>query len=148
MIKINGKSYDAQVVVALDGSMSLTFEGTTKTIGEIEALLNTSPKIEVYEGEDVIATYYSKQMVSLSAKKTDDTFTITVVLRASKVEPNAETILQTEINAVKNNISDIETNATETEETLSGAIEDLATIVSEIVANNVNAETVTEESNG
>lgn len=148
MIKINGKSYDAQVVVALDGSMSLTFEGTTETIGEIEALLNTSPKIEVYEGEDVIATYYSKQMISLSAKKTDDVFTITVVLRASKVEPSAETILQTEINAVKNNISDIETNATETEETLSGAIEDLATIVSEIVANNVNAETVTEESNG
>lgn len=152
MIKINNIEYDATAVVAQDGTMSVRFDGTTQTLSDIEALFNSSPKIEIWEDNELTATYFDKKISSIYAKGIDDKlYDITIYLVVSKLEESAEKVLQmqidnlmTSVDAIKENntatdnaVDDLGTatseNATTIEE-LAIAIDDLATLVAELVA--------------
>lgn len=151
MIKINGTSYDASAVISRDNSMAITFSnGTVETIADAEALFASNPKIEIFEEEELVGTYYDKAVERVTAAKSgdEDGYFITIVLRVSKIEESAEEALQKEIDSINTTVNSVKESATLTSadiELLSGAIEDLAVLVSEIVEKNANAETVTSE---
>jgi methyl-accepting chemotaxis protein len=162
MIKINDTEYDAKVVVAQDGTMSVTFLGTSQTLSDIEALFNSTPRIEVWEDNELIATYFNKEITSLNAKKVNDLYNVTIYLRVSKLETSEEKKLQTQIDNLLDTINSIKESNTTTDnavdelgtvssenasliETLSEAVDDLATLVAELVEASQNAETETSE---
>ena len=164
MIKINEIYYDAKTVVAQDGTMSATFSGTTQTISDIEALFNSDPKIELWENGILTATYYNKEITSISTKRIDSTDAreITIYLRVSKLEESEEVVLQTQINNLLEAVDSIKESNITTDnavdelgtvsadnasliETLSNAVDDLATLVAELVEASKSAETVTSE---
>lgn len=164
MIKINEIYYDAKTVVAQDGTMSATFSGTTQTISDIEALFNSDPKIELWENGILTATYYNKEITSISAKRIDSTDAreITIYLRVSKLEESEEEVLQTQINNLLEAVDSIKESNITTDnavdelgtvsadnasliETLSNAVDDLATLVAELVEASKSAEIVTSE---
>ena len=162
MIKINDTEYDAKVVVAQDGTMSVTFLGTSQTLSDIEALFNSTPRIEVWEDNELIATYFNKEITSLNAKKINDLYNVTIYLRVSKLETSEEKKLQTQIDNLLDTINSIKESNTTTDnavdelgtvssenasliETLSEAVDDLATLVAELVEANQSAETETSE---
>ncbi len=107
MIKINDQTYDAKVIVAGDGSMSVSFKGTTETISSIEALFASALKIEIIEEGETVGVYYNKEINSLSAKKIGSLYDITIFLRVAKVSVPEETVLQTQIDNVKDAIAQI-----------------------------------------
>lgn len=162
MIKINDTEYDAKVVVAQDGTMSVTFLGTSQTLSDIEALFNSTPRIEVWEDNELIATYFNKEITSLNAKKINDLYNVTIYLRVSKLETSEEKKLQTQIDNLLDTVNSIKESNTTTDnavdelgtvssenasliETLSEAVDDLATLVAELVEANQSAETETSE---
>ena len=162
MIKINDTEYDAKVVVAQDGTMSVTFLGTSQTLSDIEALFNSTPRIEVWEDNELIATYFNKEITSLNAKKVNDLYNVTIYLRVSKLEISEEKKLQTQIDNLLDTVNSIKESNTTTDnavdelgtvssenasliETLSEAVDDLATLVAELVEASQNAETETSE---
>lgn len=151
MIKINDVSYDAKVVLALDGTMSIAFEGTSSTLTDIENLFNTNPKIEIWENDELTATYFNKEITSINAKKVGDLYDITIYLAVSRLEESAEKVIQTQIQNILESIDIINENNVATDsavdelgtvasesvttiEELSLAIDDLATLVAELVA--------------
>ena len=162
MIKINDTEYDAKVVVAQDGTMSVTFLGTSQTLSDIEALFNSTPRIEVWEDNELIATYFNKEITSLNAKKINDLYNVTIYLRVSKLETSEEKKLQTQIDNLLDTVNSIKESNTTTDnavdelgtvssenasliETLSEAVDDLATLVAELVEASQSAETETSE---
>jgi methyl-accepting chemotaxis protein len=162
MIKINDTEYDAKVVVAQDGTMSVTFLGTSQTLSDIEALFNSTPRIEVWEDNELIATYFNKEITSLNAKKVNDLYNVTIYLRVSKLEISEEKKLQTQIDNLLDTVNSIKESNTTTDnavdelgtvssenasliETLSEAVDDLATLVAELVEASQSAETETSE---
>lgn len=162
MIKINDTEYEAKVVVAQDGTMSVTFLGTSQTLSDIEALFNSTPRIEVWEDNELIATYFNKEITSLNAKKVNDLYNVTIYLRVSKLEISEEKKLQTQIDNLLDTVNSIKESNTTTDnavdelgtvssenasliETLSEAVDDLATLVAELVEASQSAETETSE---
>lgn len=162
MIKINDTEYDAKVVVAQDGTMSVTFLGTSQTLSDIEVLFNSTPRIEVWEDSELIATYFNKEITSLNAKKVNNLYNVTIYLRVSKLEISEEKKLQTQIDNLLDTVNSIKESNTTTDnavdelgtvssenasliETLSEAVDDLATLVAELVEASQKAETETSE---
>lgn len=123
MIKINDQTYDAKVIVAGDGSMSVSFKGTTETISSIEALFASALKIEIIENGETIGIYYNKEINSLSAKKVGSLYDITIFLRVAKISVPEETVLQTQIDNVKEAIAQMKENNDITD----NAVSDLGT---------------------
>ena len=123
MIKINDQTYDAKVILAGDGSMSVSFKGTTETITSIEALFASALKIEVIEESETIGIYYNKEINSLSAKKVGSLYDITIFLRVAKISVPEETVLQTQIDNVKETIAQMKENNDITD----NAVSDLGT---------------------
>lgn len=159
MVRINDTDYDAIVVVAKDGTMSVSFNGTTQTLSDVQALFNSTPKVEIWEDNELAATYFNKEVTSITARKSGSLYDITIYLVVSKLEESAETVLQTQINNLMSTVDTIQENNTATDnavddlgtvasentstiEELAVAIDDLATLVSELVENSgTNAET-------
>lgn len=157
MIRINDTSYDARVIVAQDGTMSVNFAGTTQSLSEVQALFDSTPKIEIWEEGELVATYYNKEVTSIEAKKLDTLYNITIYLRVSKLEESEEKVLQTQIDnileavdtikessvATDNAVDDLGTLSAENQtsiESLASAIDDLATLVAELVESKEDTE--------
>lgn len=189
MIKINGTSYEASAVASGNSSLVVTFtNGTVETIAEAEALFGSKIKIEVYEDEELVATYYNRTIDSISARTNgDSSYFVTAILNVAKIDEPAEVALQKKIDAVNESVASIKEAADSTStkvnsideaissinenttkiseeiatinantslasediETLSGAIQDLAVLVSEMMekdASTEDAETNTDTS--
>ena len=113
MIRVNGNEYNASVIFATDGSMSVTFK-TTDTLAEIENNFPLKCTIEVVENGEVVAKYYNKEVLAL--KITNNTVVgraVTVVFAVSEIQQSAEDKLS------------------ERADTSDGAIEELAGLVAE-----------------
>ncbi len=111
MIRVNGNEYNASVVFATDGSMSMTFE-TNDTLEAIEGNFPVECVIEVTEKGETVAKYYNKQVLSL---KVENGFNrkVTVVFAVSEIQQSAEDKLN------------------DRADTSDGAIEELASLVAE-----------------
>lgn len=139
MIKINGTEYDAKVVVAMDGTMSVAFEKTSQTIADIEALFNSSPKLEIWENGELIATYYDKEVRSINAVKNGELYDVSVYLVVSKIEKSAEEVLQTQINVLLgsvNTLKEAATDSSNTEVNLQNQIDTVTNSIDTIKENN------------
>lgn len=140
MIKINGTEYDAKVVVAMDGTMSVAFEKTSQTIADIEALFNSSPKLEIWENGELVATYYDKEVRSINAVKNGELYDVSIYLVVSKIEKSVADVLQTQINNLSGSINALKEAAIDssnTEENLQNQIDTATNSIDTIKENNI-----------
>ena len=140
MIKINGTEYDAKVVVAMDGTMSVAFEKTSQTIADIEALFNSSPKLEIWENGELVATYYDKEVRSINAVKNGELYDVSIYLVVSKIEKSVADVLQTQINNLSDSVNALKEAATDssnTEENLQNQIDTVTNSIDTIKENNI-----------
>ena len=123
MIRVNGNEYNASVVFATDGSLSMTFE-TTDTLAVIENNFPLKCTIEVIENGEVVAKYYNKEVLSLKIENSAITCVVTVVFAVSEIQQSAEDKLS------------------ERADTSDGAIEELASLVADQMVRADSAEEV------
>ncbi len=99
MIKINGIIYEADVVEAMDGSMTVSMP-TELTLAEIETQFapTAAPKIEVMDGMETAAVYYNKQLLSIKLSFVP-VRTITLQLAVSTLTENAEQKINAKLKA-------------------------------------------------
>lgn len=123
MIRVNGNEYNASVVFATDGSMSVTFK-THDTLSMIENNFPLKCTIEVVENGEVIAKYYNKEVLALKITNSAIARLVTVVFAVSEIQQSAEDKLS------------------ERADTSDGAIEELASLVADQMVRTDSAEEV------
>lgn len=125
MIKINDVLYDAIPVNAVDGTMNITFKNTELSLSEIEAIFKSDPKIEVLENETVIATYYNKEIRSLTVKFSNAERNAIIYLAVTNVPDDVASILNGQIDSLKSELSvvkDFNSNLNSQIDTLKGTV--------------------------
>lgn len=127
MIRVNGKEFDAAVVIAADGSMSISFE-TEEKLSKIEGYFPESVTIEVVENGDVTAKYYNKAVLSLKSVN-GASRSVTVVLRVSELQESAEDELNGRIDTSDGAVEELAVMAADHEERILSLEEQVAALV-------------------
>ena len=127
MIRVNGKEFDAAVVIAADGSMSISFESEEK-LSKIEGYFPESVTIEVVENGDVTAKYYNKAVLSLKSVN-GASRSVTVVLRVSELQESAEDELNGRIDTSDGAVEELAVMAADHEARILSLEEQVAALV-------------------
>ena len=127
MIRINNVLYDAIPVNAEDGSMSITFSNSSLSLGEVETIFLSDPKIEILEGDEVIGTYYNKEIRSLNIRYLDGVRDIIAYLIVTAVAEDIVAILNAQIDKLKSDLVEVQESA----DVSDGAISELATMAAD-----------------
>ena len=141
MIRINGVMYNAFVTTASDGSMMFTFD-SNDTLEQIESVFQADLKVEVYEGNEVVAVYYNKETRSITVSGKDPRRVI-VTLVTSPISVDVEARLEEHIREISETadvngdgiaeLAGMVSDMTDESSITGDAIEELAALIADLI---------------
>ena len=127
MIKVNGKEFDANVVLAEDGSMSITF-ATKEKLSKIEEYFPESVTIEIIENGEETAKYYNKAVLSLKVINGTER-SVNVILRVTALQESAEEEINGRIDTSDGAVEELAVMAADHEARLAALEEQIAALI-------------------